>query len=73
MKKNYINTLFVLKKDQFLRIGNGDLKFKSGDEFHIVNNVLYMEGCLFYPQLQSGVINWIESNPELFTLSDKNY
>ena len=42
------------------------LNFESGQEFHIVADVLYMNGILLIPGLQKLLINWILNNKNLF-------
>jgi hypothetical protein len=64
----YVNKVFRLKKPMVVNL-NGipePLTFKLGEEFHIVTDVLYMSGMLLPPPFQGPIINWIESNPNLF-------
>ena len=42
------------------------LKFTGGQEFHIVNDVLYMSGHPVPGNMQVHIIKWIEDNPNLF-------
>ena len=42
------------------------LKFQGGQEFHIINNVLYMGGHPVTTNMQVHIVNWITSNPNLF-------
>jgi len=64
----YVNKVFRLLKVievSFKGIPE-PLKFKSGEEFHIVADVLYMNGFPLPAMFQAPIINWIESNPRLF-------
>jgi hypothetical protein len=64
----YVNKVFRLKKPMVVNL-NGipePLSFKLGEEFHIVTDVLYMNGTLLPPPFQEPIINWVESNPNLF-------
>lgn len=42
------------------------LKFVNGQEFHIVNDVLYMGGHPVPMNMQKQIIDWITGNPHLF-------
>lgn len=67
-KIKYANKVFRLKKPMEVNF-NGipePLKFKLGEEFHIVMDVLYMNGMLLAPAFQKPLIDWIEANPNLF-------
>ena len=62
----YVNRVFRLIKPMevsFKGIAE-PLKFKLGEEFHIVADVLYMHG--FRAMFQKPIIDWIEANPNLF-------
>lgn len=43
-----------------------DLEFKGGEEFHIVMDVVYMQGAMLPPEMQSMFYNWLTKNPKLF-------
>lgn len=43
-----------------------DMSFKSGEEFHIVTDVVYMQGYMVPPEMQDMFYNWIVKNPKLF-------
>lgn len=64
----YSNKVFRLKKPMEVKFQNipQALQFKLGEEFHIVADVLYMNGFPLPPAFQQPIINWIESNPKLF-------
>jgi hypothetical protein len=62
----YSNKVFRLKKAMEVNL-NGvpqPLTFTMGEEFHIVADVLYMNG--FRAMFQKPIIDWIEANPNLF-------
>lgn len=66
-KVKITNKVFRLKHNKSIEAPNGDmLNFKSGEEFHIVGDVLYMSGYLVPSGLQKFIINWITSNQFLF-------
>lgn len=57
------NKVYRLKNP--IEIEHG-LTFKGGEEFHIVSDVVYMQGHLVPPNLQIFMYNWIIKNPRLF-------
>lgn len=57
------NKVYRLKKAHTLADG---LDFKSGEEFHIVNDVVFMKGAMLPPNMQSMFYNWLTKNPTLF-------
>jgi hypothetical protein len=67
-KIKYANKVFRLKKPMTVTFKGipEPLNFKLGEEFHIVMDVLYMNGLLLPAPFQQPIINWIESNPRLF-------
>jgi hypothetical protein len=67
-KIKYANKVFRLKKAMEVNFSNipEPLKFKLGEEFHIVMDVLYMGGMLLPAPFQDPIIKWIEANPKLF-------
>jgi hypothetical protein len=74
-KIKYVNKVFRLKKPMVIKL-NGipePLSFKLGEEFHIVTDVLYMNGMLLPPAFQGPIINWIESNPKLFVDDTRDF
>ena len=42
------------------------LTFKGGEEFHIVMDVVYMQGNMLPPELQEFMYGWITGNSKLF-------
>ena len=67
-KVKYANKVFRLRKPMEVKFNTipEPLKFKLGEEFHIVMDVLYMNGMLLAAPFQVAIINCIESNPNLF-------
>jgi len=65
---NIVNRVFRLKNKIDLKLDGYKqiLNFKDGEEFHIVNNVLYMGGHPLPPELQNKLVKWIKDNPVLF-------
>ncbi len=57
----------VLKLKQDATIAKSGLSFKKNQEFQIVMNVVYMGGYPVAVTSQSLILNWINSNPSLFT------
>jgi len=49
------------------------MNFKSGEEFHIVNDVVYMQGAMLPPEMQDIFYNWITKNPTLFIDDTRNF
>jgi len=43
-----------------------DMNFKGGEEFHIVTDVVYMQGHPLPPEMQNMFYEWITKNPTLF-------
>ena len=57
------NKIMLLKDDAN---PTSKLAFKKGMEFHIVMDVVYMQGFPLPPSLQGTMYSWLEDNPELF-------
>jgi len=57
------NRIFLLKRDHTLKNG---LSFKSGVEFHIVMDVVYMSGFPVPSNVQQQLLSWILDNQSLF-------
>ena len=69
----YSNKVFRLRKAMEVNL-NGvpqPLQFTLGEEFHIVADVLYMQG--FRVMFQKPIIDWIEANPNLFVDDTRNF
>lgn len=58
-----LNRVYRLKQKQQLDHG---LEFPMGEEFHIVSDVVYMQGHPLPPELQNYMYEWITNNPKLF-------
>jgi hypothetical protein len=43
-----------------------DMTFKGGEEFHIVMDVVYMQGHMLPPEMQNMFYDWLTKNPKLF-------
>lgn len=74
-KIKYVNKVFRLIKPIDLSLNGVPevMKFKQGEEFHIVMDVLYMHGFPLANIFQKPLINWIESNPKLFVDDTRNF
>lgn len=57
------NKILLLKKEAKLKNG---LEFPAGTEFHIVMDVVYMQGFPVPQSVNSTIMNWISDNPNLF-------
>ena len=57
------NKVYRLKKPYTLM---KDMDFKSGEEFQIVTDVVYMQGQMLPPEMQNMFYEWITKNPTLF-------
>lgn len=62
------NQVFRLRNYKEIQLEgyNQKLKFPGGQEFHIVNDVLYMSGHPVPIDMQNKLIKWIADNPNLF-------
>jgi hypothetical protein len=71
----YANKVFRLIKPIDLSLTGVPevMKFKKGEEFHIVMDVLYMNGFPLPTMFQAPLINWIVSNPKLFVDDTRNF
>jgi len=58
-----MNAVYKLKQEASL---GRDLNFKVGQEFEIVNRVVYMDGYPVPPNMQGMFFNWIMGNLNLF-------
>jgi len=57
--------IYILKNAVELDQG---LSFNGGEEFHIVSDVVYMQGHMLPPDMQDYFYNWITKNPKLFRM-----
>ena len=64
------NKLFILKENKDL--GNG-LGFQEGQEFHIVSDVVYMQGMPITMDMQKFMYKWITENEKLFRLDSRSF
>jgi hypothetical protein len=69
MIKGEHNYIYTLKQDQTL----GQLEFKQGQEFNIVNEVVYMGGYPLQAGVNRPVYNWIKQNENLFRITNREY
>jgi len=60
---NINNKVYRLKQPFTLMDG---IDFKGGEEFHIVTDVVYMQGAMIPPEMQELFYIWITKNPKLF-------
>ena len=61
------NKVWRLKHARPLRLpGTPEMQLENGEEFRLVNEVLYMRGHILMAQLQQPMIKWIKDNPKLF-------
>ena len=58
-----MNGVFKLKQDASM---GRDLNFKAGQEFELVNRVVYMDGYPVPPNMQGNFLSWVTGNPALF-------
>jgi hypothetical protein len=64
------NKVYKLKKD--VEVGK-DMPLKSGQEIEIVTDVVYINGNMVPPSLQSLFYTFIMDNPTLFDNVTKNW
>lgn len=64
------NKVFKLLKKTTLQNG---VTLPEGQELEVVMNVVYMGGYPIPPNMQALVLNWIETNPNLFTDVTRNW
>lgn len=57
------NKILVLRENASI---DKELSFDAGTEFHIVADVVYMQGFPVPPALQTKFYSWIVDNPKLF-------
>lgn len=67
---NIVDKIYRLKNAFTLTLPGykESINFPPAQEFHIVNNVLYMGGHPLSMELQQPIINWIQTNPILFVI-----
>lgn len=64
------NRVYKLKKDA--EVGR-NMPLKAGQELEIVTDVVYINGNMVPPEMQSMFYNWIKNNPTLFDDVTKNW
>lgn len=64
------NKVFRLNKPHTLM---KDMSFNGGEEFHIVTDVVYMQGHPLPPEMQNMFYEWITKNPNLFTEDTRRF
>jgi len=70
MIKGAHNYIYKLKVDYKF----GEIEFKSGQEFNIINEVVYMGGYPLPLGLQKHILRWILSNEKtLFLVYNREY
>ena len=62
----------VLKLNKETTLQNG-VKFPAGQELEVVMDVVYVGGYPLPINMQPLVLNWIKTNPKLFTNTTKNW
>jgi len=64
------NRVYKLKKTFTLKNG---VSFPSGQEIEVVMDMVYVGGYPLPPDMQNLTLNWIKTNPTLFTDTTKNW
>lgn len=64
------NKVYRLRNPHTLAKG---MDFKGGEEFHIVTDVVYMNGAMLPPEMQDMFYNWITTNSKLFIDDTRNF
>lgn len=65
--------VYRLKQSFVFDLGPEPINLVSGQEFHIVQDVLYMNGYPVPTGLQKLMIDWITNNKQLFMLDNRNW
>jgi hypothetical protein len=70
-----LNTVYRLRQAHTLEMPGytEKLNFDSGQEFHIIADVLYMGGHPLPLHMQLFLTNWITSNTSLFVGDTRNF
>lgn len=68
MRAKYSNKVLRLKHGETVQLKGipQSVTFRNGEEFHIVHDVVYMQGHPLEAGWQKPVIDWIEANPQKF-------
>lgn len=74
-KVKYVNVALRLKRSETVQLQGlpQPMEFKSGDEFHIVGDVVYMKGFPLPPAMQPILFNWIDSNIHKFVNDTRQF
>jgi hypothetical protein len=72
-KVKIVDCVFRLKKDFLFNLSVQPINLVSGQEFHIVQDVLYMNGYPVPMDMQHLMIDWVLNNKELFTTDNRNW
>ena len=64
------NKVYKLKKETIISEG---IILPESQELEIVTDVVYVNGYMVPPDLQSTFYNWIVNNPQLFEDATKNW
>lgn len=69
------NTVFRLKRGGKFKLPgiSDEVEFINGQEFHIVADLLYMNGFPVPGPMQGPIINWIVNNKILFVEDTRNF
>lgn len=64
------NGVYRLKQDATLPNGG---EFKTGQEFEVVGDVVYVGGHPIDFRAQKTILSWMEKNPKLFINDTRNF
>jgi hypothetical protein len=68
--KQQLNTIHILKEDHNVR---NLFDFKKNQEFHVINDVVYIDGHPASFSTQRILLEWIKTNPMLFMLETRHF
>jgi hypothetical protein len=70
-----VNTVFRLKRGGKFKLPGikDEVEFTNGQEFHIVSDLLYMNGFPVPGPMQGPIINWVINNKRLFVEDTRNF
>jgi len=72
-KVKIVDCVYRLKSDQTISMSGNEIKFHSGQELHIVQDVVYVNGYMVPVETQRFLNEWITNNPNLFILDNRNW
>lgn len=64
------NGVYILKEKGGL---TPNLQFDKGQEFEVVNRVVYINGNYLPPEMQNDVYKWMSTNPKLFINDTRDF